>query len=497
MKITSLLLFSLILTITRCTGQNNENTGKSGEFKKFSSGLIYSDTTMSQLKFIVDSLNLKFRTCEMNKTFLAKYQARGHYFSLSKGKIKEARKDLENNISFEDFVKKYPASTIDKDLLIVKSRYKNYYDKEVIEIASIPTNERYGYEFDFEESPEIYEKQVKNSWIIRYNNKNEYTDESVSGFYFETEFEKQPLAEKYARMVQYSECMVDTSTQIFKESARRTGVRYDRKSQGKVEKFLSYIHKQTKRPEYDEKNYDGYIAKYKLWDSTKYSVIENTLLKEDKFKKMLSEGVAEALENGSSNDEFEDYVTKYYSTKTALELKRGRIVVGGCSMDNSPRVHAMNIAVLSAETVNWETFLRAHLDIMNDRFERVSDGSWAWAGRKTYIKELEELDINVPDLMLGITLRVENPGQNHYYGSINRLGRALAETRNAKEIEDKMLGMIKDNSLDDYNRMLIYFLFINYNYNIQDESRKKQNQENLKTAVSQMPQYLASRIKLE
>ena len=163
-------------------------------------------------------------------------------------------------------------------------------------------------------------------------------------------------------------------------------------------------------------------------------------------------------------------------------------------MDNSPRIHAMNIAVLSAETVNWETFLRAHLDIMNDRFERVSDGSYAWSGRKTYIRELEELDINVADLMLGISLRIENPSQNHYYGSISRIGRALSETQNSNEIETKMLEMIQDSQLDDHNRLLIYYLFQNYNYYIKDEAQKAQNTNKLKTAVQTLPDYLSTRL---
>ena len=79
-------------------------------------------------------------------------------------------------------------------------------------------------------------------------------------------------------------------------------------------------------------------------------------------------------------------------------------VVGSCSMDSSPREHAINIAMLSAETTDWSVFLRAHLDIMNDRFDRVSDGSYAWKDRNTYIKELEQLDINVSDLIFGKSL---------------------------------------------------------------------------------------------
>jgi hypothetical protein len=128
---------------------------------------------------------------------------------------------------------------------------------------------------------------------------------------------------------------------------------------------------------------------------------------------------------------------------------------------------------------------------MNDRFERVTDGSYAWGRRQTYIRELEELGINVPDLLLGIALRVENAPKNHYFGSISRLGRALAETKYQDEIEQKMLALIEDKQLDNYNRMLIYFLFKNYNYNLTDVNRKKENVKKLKTAVQTMPDYLA------
>ncbi|HEY0261567.1 MAG TPA: hypothetical protein VGB95_00970, partial [Chitinophagales bacterium] len=196
---------------------------------------------------------------------------------------------------------------------------------------------------------------------------------------------------------------------------------------------------------------------------------------------------------GGSDDEFEEYVGRYYSPKTELELKRNRRVVGGCSMDRSPRIHAFNIALLAAETINWEIFLRAHLDIMNDKFQRASDGSYAWGARETYIKELEVLDINVLDLLLGISLRIENSSKNHYFGSIGRTGRALSETNNASEIEAKMLQMISDNKLDDYNRLLIYYLFLNYNYHLEDKEKQSVNKDKLKTAVKTLPEYLATK----
>src|SRR5690606_2706951 len=119
-----------------------------------------------------------------------------------------------------------------------------------------------------------------------------------------------------------------------------------------------------------------------------------------------------------------------------LQRMRHTKVVGSCSQDASPRIHAINIALVSAETTNWEVFLKAHLDIMNDKFDRMSDGNYAYAQRKTYIKELEELNINVIDLLLGISLRIENPANNHYYGNIGRLGRAISESKYKVEFEN-------------------------------------------------------------
>lgn len=155
----------------------------------------------------------------------------------------------------------------------------------------------------------------------------------------------------------------------------------------------------------------------------------------------------------------------------------------------------MYIATLSAETLNWSVFLRSHLDIMNDRFERMSDGSYAYGRRNTYIRELEDLSINVPDLLLGITFRIGNPAQNHYFGSIPRLARALAETEHRIEVEKAILDIVSDQELDSYNRVLFYFLFLNYNHYTGDESLKEENSQRLAAAVSSLPEII--RVRLE
>lgn len=173
---------------------------------------------------------------------------------------------------------------------------------------------------------------------------------------------------------------------------------------------------------------------------------------------------------------------------------RSTKVIGSCSMDNSPRLHATNIALLSAETARWEIFLKAHLDIMNDRFERVSDGNYAWEGRKTYIRELEALNIDVNELIFGISFRISNPSSNHYFGAVDRIGRALSESKQRKILEERILHAIADTTLDEYNRMIFYYLFINYNHYLQVQSEQKENLQKLSLSVKSFSENIRNTI---
>jgi hypothetical protein len=375
------------------------------EFKTHNNGLIYDANTVSQLKFIVDSLNLKFKTCEISETYYAKPQSKVLVLKIESNSIK---KDLKNGISLEEFKKKYPNVKISSPTLVVIDKH-NYYDEERTKFSTMSLSENYGKNISFNSHFKVNEKYSKGSWI--------YKDDSKTVFYLLEDFKKQELKDTYAHMIQYADCMVDTtSTKIF-----------DNAEYGRPEMPKNY-RRLTKR-------------------------------RQEKL----------------------------------LEKLRNTKVMGMCSQDNSPRVHAVNIAKLSAETVNWEVFLKAHLDIMNDRFERASDGSYAFAARKTYLKELEVLDIDITNLLFGISLRIDNANKNHYYGRINRLGRAIADAENKPEIEKELLRVIADNELDDYNRYLIYYLYENYlYYSNEDKEDTTEIKEKLDVVKKSLPHYLVS-----
>jgi len=387
------------------------------EFVVYNNGFIYNETTMQQLEYIVDSLNLKFQSCDLNKTYYSKKQTIGHIISIDSLNVKNARKDIDQNISFPELCKKYPNIKVDSNVLIVQFRYKNSDHKDMIEFSEIDLDSYSGFKIQKKYIPSD-KKPTLGSWLYEYFKKSKYSNESIKAFYFPREFQSIELSQIYAQQIGYADCLIDTLSAKFNDNLK-----------------------------------DGWVDLPGEWQK----------LTLDKKQKLLD------------------------------ELRSTR-VVGTCSQDHRPREHAINIALLSAETTSWEVFLRAHLDIMNDRFERVSDGSYAWEGRKTYIKELEQIDINVLDLLLGITLRIENPALNHYYGNISRLGRSISESQNKANFDIQILSMIEDDTLDDFNRVLAYFLFLNSNSYLENNKEKQDNLEKLKLSVNKLPEYLKRRI---
>ncbi|MGH1334946.1 MAG: hypothetical protein ACRBFS_02385 [Aureispira sp.] len=184
--------------------------------------------------------------------------------------------------------------------------------------------------------------------------------------------------------------------------------------------------------------------------------------------------------------------------KSLLDTLRTIRVIGYCSQDSRPREHAVAIATVATHTTQWEVFLRAHLDVLNDRFSRRSDGNYAWKERQTYLQELEVLEINVPDLLLGITLRVDHPEAYHYMGSLGRLGHAILESKDSAIILERLLLMIKDPQLDLFNRRLLAnFYWSHLHYLPLDDPILALQIKQLKTALKKLPITMTEGLKFD
>ncbi len=472
--------------------------GQEGEFKTFENGLIYNPITMQKLGKIVDSLQLKYRFCEVGRTYRARYQAVGTYIKVSEG-VKKAANDIFMDPSLATFLEKNPKTHLERDLLLITEFNNQAENDSISKIRTIPIQGEFDHQIPLNNNDIIsyYAVPLTRHWITQRNELGE-----LEAFYISRQFESKPMVERYGHIAQFVECMVDTTTQVLLAGATRE-FELDENDKTKVGEFLKIVNTFDNKPNYEKYklengsfDYEKYDIEFKKWDSLRLQHIDNVLGKTPEFKKALEDAVQDAMRSGLPNSQLEYYAGKYYNKASELLLKRKRAVLGAGSMDASARIHTRSIAVLAAETANWEVFLRSHLDILNDRLDHLSDqNSYALNTRETYIKELELLGIDVPSLMLGICLRIENPSQNHYYGDVGRVGRALAETGQAEAVEKLLLETIADSELDDYNRLLAYHLFLTYNLSLKNEAKKTENELRLKRICKEkMPRHLNEKI---
>ncbi|MFZ6010343.1 MAG: hypothetical protein ACOYXT_08330 [Bacteroidota bacterium] len=463
----------IMLSLIAC----NVAYGQYDEFKIQPNGLIYDEATMNKLGSIVDSLNVRFRTCDLSHPYYSLPQGEAYFVSEPSAK---ALALIRKVVSFAEFKKQFP--DLGASVWVIQYRYRNYRDKKIIEYTTLPDGTK------AERSLWVNDRKENNKttgWVVG--------DEGTDAVYL-VNLQSQMLPYDYARLVQYADCMVDTTTEIYFPKAKYA-VYQTVQGDSKAGRFVKWASKFPGKPEYPDYNtlhgeafdeaYAKYLRKHAEWDSLRMASLDEKV-KKPYWKSLLMEARDEALASGNSDSNIEFYIARYLSKAEALQLKRSRKVMGNCSQDQSPRYHAMGICMLAAETAQWDIFLRSHLDIMNDRFERQSDGSYAWGARKTYLKELEQLNIQATDLMLGTCLRVQNVSDHHYWGSIGRVGRALADAADKDKLEAQILQMIKDDKLDTYNRLLLAYLLNNYAHNLDDDNRKNACKKTLDETMDQL-----------
>lgn len=503
---------------------------QNSEFKTYDNGLIYSETTMGKLKYIVDSLNLKFKVCDKDKTYRSEKTAIVNYLKLESDRAENLKKDIESGMDFKQVLAKYPEANRRQNLMLTKFIHHNRYSKkDVIYYSTVETESDSNFYLDFKE----VQNEQKGSWIFKYYEKSKYSEATMTCFYIVKGFSNIKLPNKYSQLVQYSECLIDPGSSVyFKDAKENIYQIYSDTTNNSYQKFNAFVNANLKKPLYPSENFNrrqqllsiansnkpidpaqqalnkkemekldkeyvDYYDRYTKWLKERPAKIDSLKNNNPKFLLLLNETLAFIEKNNYCVDkETESYIGKYISKEKELSLKRGRIVTGSCSMDTGPREHARDITFLAAETYNWDVFIRSHLDLMSDNFESVAYSNFGNVGKRTYLKELEELNINSVDLLLGIVLRIDNPTQNHYYGNSSRIAQALADSQHKDEFEKKALEMISDKKLDDYNRVMIFCLFRNYTYILKDETRKKINQSNLQTLVHKLPDYIASRVKI-
>lgn len=438
-------------------------------------GLLYAPKDMQELKKTADSLNVRYLQCVPNPQYHSWPQSEGLRYNLivKDKQLALVQKRLKSDISLAVLLKEFPGIEV-TDITNAVVAYYSAYD---VEKKKMQTTVLHGNANNFEH--DVLDAPPTGKWVCMPGN---YSYDDTTKYYLtaillNNPFKTYLLPQEYAKMIQYVDCMVDTSTTVM------VAAKYGEEDSNRA--FISlkeYIHTQK-----HTSDTDWYYTQPEDWQ-----YVHNEYAVNKQVRKWVDDAVKNALDSGNGGGELEAIASGIYSRDTLLLLKRSRIVVGECSQDRAPIEHAYDIAVLASQLHQWPVFIKSHLNIMNDRFDRNSDGSYAQAGRKTYLRELEVLDVPAQQLLLGSIFRATEISDKHYYGNLGRIGRAFTESAKAAEFEKQVKTMIKDKNLDPFNQCLFSMVYYSYCNWQPDVNKRETKLADFKKEAAAYPAYISA-----
>jgi hypothetical protein len=171
-----------------------------GEFTVHSNGLIYSEPAMMQLQHIVDSLNLRFKACELDRSYRSLPHIQGRYITVEGAQVEPVAKDLEAGITLADFRTKYATIEVGAPVRCALITYTDSDDEPKTAVVPISFSDYMGASIDADGQPITGAGPHKGKWLVtRYH----YNEDFLEAFVLVEEPEFTPLPERYAHLVQY------------------------------------------------------------------------------------------------------------------------------------------------------------------------------------------------------------------------------------------------------------------------------------------------------
>jgi hypothetical protein len=107
-----------------------------------------------------------------------------------------------------------------------------------------------------------------------------------------------------------------------------------------------------------------------------------------------------------------------------------------------------------------------------------------------------QLNIGIDEILLGNELSAPWPDVSFYRAA--RLGRTLAlEGGDKIKLDETVLKLIADKGLDDYHRLDMHYLFLNYVSFLPDERERNEMLNRLEEADKTLPGYLSARVRVD
>lgn len=417
----------------------------------------------------VDSLNQEFERSERNEYYSIQ-QTKADYIRIITKEPESFINDLNLGLSPNQILKKYDNSVVDRNVLITKTKYTNYKEENSIQFQSyeIGSNKDHNVKIPFDEKL-FNQLELKGKYFFHsYHSKREGTTR-IDAFYILSDFTLTKLDSEMASYIDYADLIIgDENIFKFSENSEVLDSVFN-----PIDSLLSFFNIETGKPKRKTgESYSEFKERLNQWDTIKQNQSDSIFVSNRHYRDLLLQSKQFAFETHLSNSFLEYLVARYVSKEESLDLMRLSPIRGKQSFDSSPINQQLRLCKTSAELSNWNVFIKSLINIMNDNMNRSVDNSLVRASRKTYFSEIEKLPIELPKLLIGMSLKSANPNESHFWGSGDRIGKSIANSSNPIILIDAFIGVIKEEQIDQFNKLHFYNILKNVEYFSEDEKVK-------------------------
>lgn len=449
---------------------------------------MYPVSSIARLKPVADSLTAVYSNSPV-KQINSIWQGRARYIYAEGSSARKFKKAIDAGADL-DVLRKIDASALSaRDYLVVRFTEKKK-GQPVLRFEHFSLGAEDHHELEL--TAEAYQnyKDKRQGYFYRYEEGNG-DDDYLVAFYFDTPMYSRPLPEKYVHDVRYARTIINTQG-IYLDRERNNYLNHSKKEEWSHyanDKLRAAGYPPYSTPDSEESNTittaDGREIEISAakWRELRRRGMDSLMQHDVDFVTIFREAIVQAdLFPGISSNEFEDYVSRYDSKKKALRYKRSR-------RENCSWQHNYHIAAMAAEIGDFKVFLRGHLEIMDKGLRKCEDDEEI-KDRGEYLKVLNDLGLEPSRLLLGAYLNIDGLPEEAFQSTTSSTAAWLFDASTNKEkTADAILATIADPALDDFNRLLMSYIYGFYAVNFNDAKRALYAAKH-KAASATLPAYV-------
>jgi hypothetical protein len=306
---------------------------------------------MKSLRFIVDSLNLRFKTCDLSKTFYSNSQAKVYtiYFKSRDNNLKDIIRYLKSNPGFNELATKYSSlmDAMDTSAILIRIPGQD------VEYRYLEGSPHDGYDYTsnpYDNSTSRDDNNIGKTWSYDYSEKGEYSEDySLECRYYPENWKFYSIPQEYGRLIQYVDCMIDTNAVVFLTDNYAGGWFRQEKKDGysNLEKLIDFLNAEMKR-KIDRK---ATQLSEEQMDFSKSCLKENT-----EFRELVSSTIDDYVKNKTQQHQLEELASALELFEKVLLMKWvsvARMIVPVCMRVRSLSIQQDRIAGTSFYELIW------------------------------------------------------------------------------------------------------------------------------------------------